>query len=289
MPDTNPPTNLSLAYLDQEAVLELTGPDAVSFLQGQSSADFSGSDTQKPILGTFCNVKGRVLADFLAFKVSDERILLRCEGQVGDALITHLQPYLNFSKSTLRRCEGVVYGGIGDQDGSNVTSSEEARDAGEWFAIPRFSGATEFWHLGDHPAAATTVSADMWYSEMMRNEDARITGATIGKYLPQDLNYDLRGYISFSKGCYTGQEIIARLHYKGKPKRRLYRATCTAESDCAPGSDLIVGDQGKAAGSVVNCASAAGVKYLLIETIENAFDDQLRLADCNTPLQAITD
>ena len=53
---------------------------------------------------------------------------------------------------------------------------------------------------------------------------ARVELDTIGAYLPQDLNYDLNGTVSFTKGCYTGQEIVARLHYRGTPKRRLYRA-----------------------------------------------------------------
>ena len=230
----------------------------------KSTADFSGSGCEKLVPGTFCNVKGRVAADFIALKMSNEQIYLRCERAVADSLMSYLKPYLNFTKSTLRQLPATVYGALSSDPGlaSPGSEVEQPYKTENFLVIPRFSGSTEFWHLDEGSTLSATLDAHQWYAEMVLQEDARISAATIGKYLPQDLNYDLRGYISFKKGCYTGQEIIARLHYRGTPKRRLYRAQCAAPTLCPPGADLVVGDDAKTAGSVVNSAVYGNTQYL---------------------------
>ena len=100
--------------------------------------------------------------------------------------------------------------------------------------IPSEGGYEEHW---TSPQSAAQPEADSDLAEWeLQNARARVEVDTIGTYLPQDLNFDLNGTVSFTKGCYTGQEIIARLHYRGTPKRRLHRAQsggCDARSDIA--------------------------------------------------------
>jgi len=103
---------------------------------------------------------------------------------------------------------------------------------------------------------------------------ARVESATVGAYLPQDLNYDLNQTVSFSKGCYTGQEIIARLHYRGTPKRRLHRAAVGEGAEL--GAALINAD-GKTVGSVVNGCRHNGVTELLIELMPDAAGEAVML------------
>ena len=116
---------------------------------------------------------------------------------------------------------------------------------------------------------------------------ARVELETIGAYLPQDLNYDLNGTVSFTKGCYTGQEIVARLHYRGTPKRRLYRAVIDdTGGTVAPGSRLSNASN-RAVGSVVNHASIRGAQQALIELTPEAASDSVLLEDPQHTLSAI--
>ncbi|MCB1733271.1 MAG: tRNA-modifying protein YgfZ, partial [Halieaceae bacterium] len=115
------------------------------------------------------------------------------------------------------------------------------------------------------PAARTA-----WEASLIRAGVPRIAAATSGEFIPQMLNYDLTGQVSFSKGCYTGQEVIARMHYRGKPKRRLYLASLTqgelAGGDPpAPGLALYsAGEQ--SVGTVVNAAQGEGGQWQLLVT-----------------------
>ena len=96
--------------------------------------------------------------------------------------------------------------------------------------IPRGDGIIERWQASEF-SAPTHDTALLPLAEVdIITARARVELDTIGAYLPQDLNYDLNGTVSFTKGCYTGQEIVARLHYRGTPKRRWYRARLTTRS-----------------------------------------------------------
>ena len=125
----------------------------------------------------------------------------------------------------------------------------------------------------------------------MTTARARVELDTIGAYLPQDLNYDLNGTVSFTKGCYTGQEIVARLHYRGTPKRRLYRASLDNMLDdrhdaIAPGARLS-NQANRAVGSVVNRVSQDGAQQLLIELTPEAASDSVFLSEPERALSAI--
>jgi hypothetical protein len=109
----------------------------------------------------------------------------------------------------------------------------------------------------------------------------------MGAYLPQDLNYDLNGTVSFTKGCYTGQEIVARLHYRGTPKRRLYRALLNGTLDAiAPGARLSNATN-RAVGSVVNRVSQGDLQQVLIELTPEAARDSVLLGEPTRALSAI--
>ena len=98
-----------------------------------------------------------------------------------------------------------------------MQNSVETEDAA---SILRDDGYCEVWS-SDKTEPEQAISPEEWLAFRLSRGVARIEEQSVGEYLPQDLNYDLKGYIDFDKGCYTGQEIIARLHYRGKPKRRL--------------------------------------------------------------------
>ena len=275
---------------ETDLVMTLAGADAINFLQGQTTADFENTEPGAVRFAAFCNPKGRVIADVLAIVVSNEEVMLRGRQAVMTALATHLKPYLSFSKSTLSdshwriSCEK-----IGAQRSATEHAARLQYDADTLVRIdiPRSDDITESWRVSGTAAHSQTAEPLALAEVDIMTARARVELETIGAYLPQDLNYDLNGTVSFTKGCYTGQEIVARLHYRGTPKRRLYRAVIDdTGGTVAPGSRLSNASN-RAVGSVVNHASIRGAQQALIELTPEAASDSILLEDPQHTLSAI--
>ena len=275
---------------ETDLVMTLAGADAIHFLQGQTTADFENTEPGAVRFAAFCNPKGRVIADVLAIVVSNEEVMLRGRQAVMTALATHLKPYLSFSKSTLSdshwriSCEK-----IGAQRSATEHAARLQYDADTLVRIdiPRSDDITESWRVSGTAAHSQTAEPLALAEVDIMTARARVEFDTIGAYLPQDLNYDLNGTVSFTKGCYTGQEIVARLHYRGTPKRRLYRAVIDdTGGTVAPGSRLSNASN-RAVGSVVNHASIRGAQQALIELTPEAASDSVLLEDPQHTLSAI--
>ncbi|MBE9539587.1 MAG: tRNA-modifying protein YgfZ, partial [Proteobacteria bacterium] len=113
----------------------------------------------------------------------------------------------------------------------------------------------------------------------------RIEAATVEVFIPQMLNYDLTGHVSFDKGCYTGQEVVARLHYRGKPKRRLFQATMEKTLALQAGSALYSSATEQSSGTVVNSALGAnGLPIALIVAPVAEGESVIHLDSPNGPL-----
>jgi folate-binding protein YgfZ len=119
-----------------------------------------------------------------------------------------------------------------------------------------------------------------WRALACLRGEARITSSTTGKYLPQDLSYDLAGWVSFDKGCYTGQEIIARLHWRGTPKRRLYLGSA-AVKQLSDGLKLVNQTDARAVGSIVNTANYGSGSVILVEAAEGAAGQDVNIDEMN--------
>lgn len=275
---------------ETDLVMTLAGADAINFLQGQTTADFENTEPGAVRFAAFCNPKGRVIADVLAIVVSNDQVMLRGRQAVMTALATHLKPYLSFSKSTLSdshwriSCEK-----IGAQRSATEHAARLQYDADTLVRIdiPRSDDITESWRVSGTAAHSQTTEPLALAEVDIMTARARVELETIGAYLPQDLNYDLNGTVSFTKGCYTGQEIVARLHYRGTPKRRLYRAVIDdTGGTVAPGSRLSNASN-RAVGSVVNHASIRGAQQALIELTPEAASDSVLPEDPQHTLSAI--
>ena len=275
---------------ETDLVMTLAGADAINFLQGQTTADFENTEPGAVRFAAFCNPKGRVIADVLAIVVSNDQVMLRGRQAVMTALATHLKPYLSFSKSTLSdshwriSCEK-----IGAQRSATEHAARLQYDADTLVRIdiPRSDDITESWRVSGTAAHSQTAEPLALAEVDIMTARARVELETIGAYLPQDLNYDLNGTVSFTKGCYTGQEIVARLHYRGTPKRRLYRAVIDdTGGTVAPGSRLSNASN-RAVGSVVNHASIRGAQQALIELTPEAASDSVLPEDPQHTLSAI--
>ena len=243
--------------------MRLSGSGGREFLHGQTTADFNDCGAGGLRYAAFCNPKGRVLADVLAVVVDDQEILLRGRTTVMAALAEHLKPYLGFSRCSLTPTDWCIscYAGSTDEYHAGLRFAESSLVA---VTVPMGPEHTECW-TAPHECQNEDLSDPLWLE--IKNQRARIESQTIGSYLPQDLDYDCNGTVTFTKGCYTGQEIVARLHYRGTPKRRLHRAETAAP---VVTGDTLINAEGKTVGSIVNQCLRGYTHQLLIELIPEA-------------------
>ena len=276
--------NARFTPLDHEALLQISGPDTLTFLQGQSTCDTGQLNDTHALTGLFCNPQGRAYADFLLVQLDEERVLLRLRRGIAVQTMETLGKYIAFSKAALEDASGswATYGLWGDDAADCVRevfgASPDARHtvtAGNRFRLVQLDDAGTAYEclLANDSEQLDRLTAKVpegtvgeWDALPIEAGIARLEQATAGEFVPQNLNYDLTGHISFTKGCYTGQEVVARLHYRGKSKRRVLVGS-TETASPAPGDTLFAPGHGKPQGVVVNTADAGhGTTQLLVCT-----------------------
>ena len=246
---------------------------------------------ERALPGLYCTVQGRVVCDFLLCQLAESHFALRMRRSIRAVTAELLGKYIIFSKAQLDggpdnwlllACWGTSAADVLREIFGAVPQARLETHSGDGFALVRLDDQGEqFECYLEAPAGSGllaqiqaktfpgTVSA--WQALQIASGIARIEAATSGEFIPQVLNYDITGHISFNKGCYTGQEVVARMHYKGKPKRRLYPAKIHfADSADAPipsaGEPLYLADTERQAGQVVNCTRAAGDQLVALVT-----------------------
>lgn len=213
-------------------LLTLSGSDCASFLQGYVTADTAVfNDSWQGC--AFTNLKGRVVATALARRREADVIELVISSDLVEPLQAFLAKYLMFARSTLSVSEQTVVTLLGD-----VAPSER------WFdgAGLRLEGSQE----------ADTLEAAAWHQARLNAGIAWVSAATSEVYLPQMLGLVELGYVSFDKGCYLGQEIVARAAHRGEVKRRLTRLAWRGATAPAEGDDVLQAD--KRIGSIVDAS-----------------------------------
>lgn len=287
-----------ITRLQGEALLEVTGPDAVTFLHNQASCDLKQLQPGHASYGSFCNPQGRVLADFIALVLGPEHILLRLRRDILDSTLAALGRFALFSKVTLQAagddwellgCRGA---GTAEALGPLLPALPEADLAWTGDAdtvVLQLDDQSECFELWLNRSAQPILleqleetlpaaSESDWEAASLRRGIARITAATAAELLPQQLNYDLSGHINFRKGCYPGQEVIARMHYKGKAKRRMLLVQLPAGAAASAGDSLYLSGKEQAAAQIVNAAiTDDGTTLALISTTQPAAEEGLRL------------
>lgn len=298
------------AKLKQESLLHLQGPDALSFLQGQVTCDIRKLGECNSLAGVLCTVQGRVVGDFLLCALAQHHLVLRLRRDIRGTVAAVLGKYIVFSKAQLEperedwqvlACWGPgaaaalldSFGTLpGEKYGTRVGDGFallQTDDAGHQFEcyLQQGTAANFLQQLAQRMDEGTEAD---WQALQIAAGIARIEAGTTGEFIPQMLNYDATGHISFNKGCYTGQEVVARMHYRGKPKRRLYRAAVElselpASLRVAAGDPLFGGDSSQAAGNVVNAvATPDGQLALLVTATTSGIDTGLHLSDPGGPL-----
>ncbi len=271
--------------LSHLATLALSGEDALTFLQGQVSNDVNLLGQDKAHYTGYCSPKGRLLALFFAYRLGTS-IHLQFNGKLAEAITKRLKMYIMRAKVSLDNVsdETVKLGlsGHGVEQAlsgffSEVPALAYDKCSNENGSLIRLSGNMPRFELVCNTESAKTiwqalkktckpVGKACWEWLEIQAGIPDIALPTQEEFVPQMVNLDLLKGISFKKGCYTGQEIVARTHYLGKVKRRTHLLHLATSTPPQAGTDVLT-DKQEAVGKVVRSAPAPKGGYDLLAEI----------------------
>lgn len=225
------PLGSHLVDLNHLTALRLAGADARPFLQGYLTCDLDQLDESHAVCGAYCNIKGRVIADALVV-LWDGQPTLILPGALRDVVTATLAKYLTFARSAFDPPERApLLLGLIDPPPHAETLTVSPWRSGCAVALPgHLSRALLLLEADDaraewqaFAARDRVADADGWDLIDVQSGIAHVQAVTSERFLPQMLDYDALGWVSFTKGCYLGQEIVARTQHLGRAKRRLVR------------------------------------------------------------------
>lgn len=231
------------------AVLMISGKDAAKLLQGQLTCNVNDVTGTKSSPGALCNPKGRVITTFLLVKTGDAFLMVLPE-ELLEPVKKRLQMYVLRSDVTLtdssdRHCLiGLCHPStqnkpLFDTSQQEVITINLSATQSRYLVIAEADKAIALWSERVGNQGFQPENSEQWRYLDIISGIPWLTTETSEEFIPQMLNLDLLGGISFNKGCYTGQEIVARTHYLGKTKRALFLAECDTPFTPAPNSALI--------------------------------------------------
>ncbi|MEP4146343.1 MAG: hypothetical protein ABJL54_03930 [Halioglobus sp.] len=291
------------ALLHSESLLHISGPDTLTFLQGQVTCDTREVGPQNAVVGAYCNPQGRMVCDFLLAQLGEDHYAMRLKANTLETAAKTFGKYIVFSKAELEaeRRDWQMIGCWGEdvaeslvKAGFSIPAGKYQATTGDGYSLVQMDNVgTQFEALIDSQNREDLLTSldellskgeeVQWQALQIRSGIGRIEQANIEELLPQMLNYDVTGHVSFTKGCYTGQEIVARLHYRGKAKRRLYLGAIDAAESVEAGTPLFTAEGEQSVGSIVNAAQDDQHTLCLFSATEKGVKDGLRAASQQGP------
>ena len=265
-----------IAKLPDWGLIHACGPDAQTFLHGQLTNDLLHLSSDGAQWSGYCTAKGRMVAGFLVWRDGGDGFYLSTDRALLPGLVKRLKMFVLRAKVAIEDCSE-RYAGLGIHGGIPTDLQEPMHvhridtPAGDilrsdWqVSLPAVEGLSRslMWVIPadiEKTVAASGLppaGAPQWMRLMVLAGEAWITQATQEAFVPQMINFDALDGINFKKGCYPGQEIVARAHYRGAVKRRMYRATVDAPAKA--GDVLFASDlNGQESGLIALAAPAAG-------------------------------
>ena len=226
-----------VARLTTLGVIRVQGEDAAKFLHGQLTQDVVLLGQHDARLAAFCSAKGRMLASFTLYKRSPDDIFLVCSRDILAPTLKRLSMFVLRAKAKLSdaSADWAVYGLAGSAVSATLTDGGTAMktdvgDATRILLSPAGSVPRALWvaPAASAPPAGDALSLDHWLWGSVHSGIAPITSPVVEAYVPQMLNYESVGGVNFQKGCYPGQEVVARSQFRGTLKRRGYLVHCDA-------------------------------------------------------------
>lgn len=241
-------------------LVRVTGADAAAFLHGQVSNDITALAINQSAMAAYCNPKGRAIALLRILRTGPESFLLAMSTDLVDAVVRRLGLFVLRAKVKLEPLDASFYGIRSASEAAPFGSLPE-RGAGVAYAggylVNVGFTSDRYLHMTETDDIPDGLEVDerphLWMSLLAADGIPEIFAATSEEFLPQAINLDLIGAVSFRKGCYPGQEIVARLRYLGKLKQRMVRIGFRG-TRVEPGTDILAGAD--RIGKVVFCGPA---------------------------------
>lgn len=293
LPAFDASTVSGVTRLTHWGVIRAQGEDAAKFLHGQLTQDFMLLGSEQARLAAFCNAKGRMQASFIGFKRATDEVLLVCPLDVLPATLKRLSMFVLRAKAKMSDASAdcALYGVAGGAVPAEVLALPQWGKAtlGEqtWVRLP--DGAGQPRALCCAPSASSAPAGSelpeqLWQWLDVRSAVVLLTQPVFEAFVPQMLNYESVGGVNFKKGCYPGQEVVARSQFRGTLKRRAYLVH--ADTELAAGQDLFhASDAEQPCGTVAAAAPhpAGGYDALVSMQISAADGQALTLATATGP------
>ena len=271
---------------DHLGVIRVEGEDAAKFLHGQLTHDFVLLDSQHARLASFCSPKGRMQASFVGFKRPDGAILLVCSRDLLATTLKRLSMFVMRAKAKLSDAsdELCVWGHAGSAVASELPDAPwslmHAQDGSDWVRLYPGQGVARALRIAPSAAPSTTekllTTSDWQWLEVMSGV-VGITLPIFEAFVPQMLNHESVDGVNFKKGCYPGQEVVARSQFRGTLKRRAY--IVASEGPLAVGQEVFhVSDAEQPCGTVAAAAPspAGGWNAVVSMQVSAAMGGELR-------------
>ncbi len=276
-------------------VLLAEGADAASFLHGQFSQDMNGQAADQARLAAYCSAKGRMLASLLTLRPTPETFWLLTERDVLPGLLKRLSMFVLRAKAKLSDASPqlTVLGLVGQAaagwlgaEAPTSTWAVQAHGGGHVVRLPDVLGAARWLWVGPQAqadavtAALPSLADGAWDWLDVMSGVPRIDARTVDQFVPQMVNFEVIGGVNFQKGCYPGQEVVARSQYRGTTKRRAFLVH--AQAPLTSGMEVFSADDpGQPAGMVISAAAIPGGPDGACSALA-----ELKLAAVNQPLKA---
>ncbi len=277
-------------------LISAQGADAAHFLHGQLTQDVEHLDGSQARLAGYCSAKGRLLATFFVWRPQPEQVFLACSADVLPATLKRLSMFVLRAKCQLADA-GAAWRLVGLAGPSALAWAGAAWPAAPWrvaetsagrlIRLPDAAGSVRALLVqpaGDAPPDLPALTLAQWQALEVASGVAAVTAATVEQFVPQMVNLELVGGVNFQKGCYPGQEVVARSQYRGTLKRRAF--LWRSDAPAAAGQEVFAADDpSQPAGLVANAAPLPDGGHLaLVEVKLAALEQPLHLGAPDGPV-----
>ena len=258
--------------LEHLRILTISGEDAGELLQGQMTQDVRKLEDEKIHITSFCNVQGRVIASAFIQERNDQYDLI-LSSEIIDDLENHLQRYILRSKVLIEQSDEKTFGAY---------KSDIHDDSKECRSLKNDPKRVLTLSSQVPESIDNFITSEEWIRCDIENSIAIINKESTEKFIPQMLNLDILDAVSFSKGCYTGQEVVARVQHRGKIKQRMFKFKAENEDLISHGSEIH--HESKKVGTVVisELIDNYSIGLAVINSADN--ESQLNIGDINIKL-----
>ncbi|WP_225785431.1 folate-binding protein YgfZ [Xenophilus sp. Marseille-Q4582] len=259
-------------------VIRAEGPEAAAFLHGQLTQDFVLMKPDQARLAALCTPKGRMIASFIGLQPRPEQVLLVCSQDLLAATLKRLSMFVLRAKVKLSdaSADWRIHGLAGAALAANGLDAQAApwrtQNVGEAFGVSLYPADGVPRALWLAPAGAPApvgdaLSAAQWALGEVRSGIATLSLPVVDAFVPQMLNYESVDGVNFKKGCYPGQEIVARSQFRGTLKRRAFLVS--ADAPLQPGQEVFAGDDAEQpVGTVAQSAPAADGQWAALVSMQ---------------------